>query len=75
MEIADWIFFIDKIKAIIQAELIKTALILAGDAGVRVCSITCDGAVTNIRTLEILGCNIYANSFTNIKNYFIHPRL
>jgi len=33
-------FFIDKIKAVIQAELIKTALILAGDAGVRVCSIT-----------------------------------
>ncbi|EFN61310.1 THAP domain-containing protein 9, partial [Camponotus floridanus] len=26
-------FFIDKIKAVIQAELIKTALILAGDAG------------------------------------------
>ncbi|EFN60692.1 THAP domain-containing protein 9, partial [Camponotus floridanus] len=41
------------------------------DAGVRVCSITC--AVTNIRTLEIFGCNIYANSFTYIKNYFIHP--
>ncbi|GAB1860441.1 THAP-type domain-containing protein [Camponotus japonicus] len=29
-------FFIDKIKAVIQAELIKTALILAGDAGIRI---------------------------------------
>lgn len=66
-------FLIDKIKAIVQAELIKIALTLANDAGVRVRSLTCDGAITNIRTLEILGCKIHVNSFTDIMNYFIHP--
>jgi len=49
-------FLQNKITAIAQAELIKSALIHAYDADLNVCSVTCDGAYTNFSSLKILGC-------------------
>ena len=66
-------FFIAKVTATIQAELIKSALTLASDAGLKTWAITCDGAMVNVSTLQILGCNIQADRFESIKCSFKHP--
>lgn len=57
----------------ILTELIKTALILTAEAGIRVRSITCDGDSTNCSALLNLGCNIFVENYNDIKNFFIHP--
>lgn len=57
----------------ILTELIKTALILTAEAGIRVRSITCDGDSTNCSALQNLGCNIFVENYNDIKNFFIHP--
>lgn len=57
-------FFQNKINNSTQAELIKTALTVTHDAGLRVWGITCDGAFVNFLTMKILGCE-----FENIDTY------
>lgn len=64
--------FLNKITAISQAELVKTALTLAYNAGLTVWGVTCDGAYTNMSTLKLLGCNI-GNNYDEIKCWFEHP--
>lgn len=49
-------FFLNKITAVTQAELVKTALTLTDNAGLTVWGITCDGAYSNLATMKILGC-------------------
>lgn len=57
-------FFQNKINSTTQAELIKSALIVTHEAGLKVWGITCDGAFTNFSTMKILGCE-----FDNIECY------
>lgn len=65
-------FLQNKITAIFQAELIKSALTHAYDFGLNVCSVTCDGAYTNFSSLKILGCE-FGSSYDDIKCWFEHP--
>jgi len=65
-------FLQNKITAIAQAELIKSALTHAYDSGLNVCSVTCDGAYTNFSSLKILGCE-FGSSYDDIKCWFEHP--
>lgn len=51
-------FFVDKVNARVQSELINTALLLTGEKGLRVRSVTCDGCAANISTLTMLGCTV-----------------
>jgi len=51
-------FFQNKISAVTQAQLIKSALTLSHGAGLRVWAVTCDGAYTNFALLKILGCKL-----------------
>lgn len=63
-------FFIDKISANIQAQLVSTALRMLADINVTVRCLTSDGTATNFKTYEILGCDF---NYPNIKSFFKHP--
>lgn len=63
----------NSVEAEIQAELIRTCLCMAADHGLRVWSVTFDGAPTNLRTLELLGCNFSHTDFNKMKVSFKHP--
>lgn len=63
-------FFVNKINANIQAELIKVAIEKLFEIGITVRSITCDGAKSNLATFKLLGCTITGS---NIKGFFEHP--
>lgn len=65
-------FFQNKISAVTQAELIKSALTLSHGAGLRVWAVTCDGAYTNFASLKILGCKL-ENNYSDIQCWFKHP--
>lgn len=52
-------FFKHSMTANTLAELIKTALILTAQSGLKVRAVTCDGDATNCRALHILGANIF----------------
>ena len=65
-------FLQNKCSSSILAELIKSALILSSDAGLKVWGVTCDGTTTNFSAFNLLGCNIY-NSFQCLKSSFKHP--
>lgn len=65
-------FLIDKICASVQAELIKTALTLTAEKGLRIASVTCDGCPANISTLKMLGANL---SMESLDPSFPHPTL
>lgn len=59
-------FFQNKLSAVTQVELIRSALSLSHNAGLRVGGgVTCDGSYTNILSLKILGCVIGDNYLTN----------
>lgn len=67
-------FFQNKINSSTQAELIKTALTVTHDAGLRVWGITCDGAFVNFSTMKILGCEFEnIDAYDNIKCWIDHP--
>lgn len=65
-------FFQNKLSAVTQAELIRSALSLSHNVGLRVWEVTCDGSYTNILSLKILGCVIGDNYHTN-QCWFKHP--
>ncbi|EFN73364.1 THAP domain-containing protein 9, partial [Camponotus floridanus] len=64
-------FFINKINANMQAQLIKCAIEKLYEVGVIVRSLTCDGTKTNLSTFKLLGCNL---STDNMKTFFEHPQ-
>ncbi|KAF0724023.1 Uncharacterized protein FWK35_00030139, partial [Aphis craccivora] len=67
-------FFQNKINTSTQAELIKTALTVAHDAGLRVRGITCDGTYVNFSTMKIFGCEFEnIDIYDNIKCWIDHP--
>lgn len=63
-------FFINKISANVQAQLILTAIRFLSNIDIEVISLTCDGAPTNFATYLNLGCNF---DFPEIKTSFKHP--
>lgn len=54
------------------AELIKTALILTAQSGLRIRAITCDGDTVNCSALQMLGAKIFVEDYKDIKNFFPH---
>ena len=66
-------FYVDKVQSSIQAQLIRTALDLTADNGIRIRSLTFDGAAANVSMANSLGCRI--DSVDNMKCYFMHPSL
>jgi len=56
----------------IQAELVKSALTHAHNAGLTVWSVTCDGTYRHFSTLKLLGCKI-GNNYEDIEGWFEHP--
>lgn len=60
-------FLVDKIDAQMQASLVTTSLQLCQDRGIQVVNITCDGAPSNISTLQKLGGSVPDHPF------FKHP--
>lgn len=63
-------FFINKISADIQTKLIIAAITKLYNVGIIVKSITCDGAATNIKTVNMLGTHF---EIENFKCSFTHP--
>jgi len=63
-------FFQNEINAITQAELIKSALLVTYNAGLRVRGITChSGAFTNFSSMKMLGCTFEdISSYTELKS-------
>lgn len=65
-------FFICKISAAIQKQLIFTAICMLHDIGITVRSLTSDGTNVNVATYEMLGCN-FSDTDNMIPN-FKHPK-
>jgi hypothetical protein len=65
-------FFTDKTTASVQASLIKTALTMAHQHGLKIWCITCDGTTTNLAMFENLGCS-FGTSYDSIVTKFPHP--
>lgn len=65
-------FLIDHVSTNVQLQLLKMALLLCGDAGLRVWSVTCDGAAANIDVMSKLGCR-FGHTFEDINPVFKHP--
>lgn len=66
-------FFTNSLNSTVQAELIRTALCLCHESGIKVWSVTCDGPKVNVATLHKLGCSLFADSYEEILHYFEHP--
>lgn len=66
-------FFLNKITAVTQAELVKTALTLTDNVGLTVWGVICDGAYSNLATMTILGCDFHHKKYEDIKCWFNHP--
>lgn len=66
-------FFTNSLNSTVQAELIRTALCICHENGIKVWSVTCDGPKVNVATLHRLGCSLFADCYDEIKNYFEHP--
>lgn len=67
-------FLTDKLTSTVQAQLIRKALILSGEIGLRVWCITSDGTSPNIATFKLLGC-VFGFSYTSMITKFKHPSL
>lgn len=63
-------FFVNKIDSSIQHQLILIAIEKLSKIGITVRSITCDGCISNIKTLNLLGCNL---SCENMRPFFKNP--
>lgn len=67
-------FFQNKISSVTQAELIKSALVVSHNVGLKVWGITCDGTYTNFASMKILGCQFdKKDSYNDIKCWIDHP--
>lgn len=65
-----YFFIANSLPGELLSELIKTTIILLDEIGVTVRSLTCDGASSNIKAYEYLGCSLDQN---NLKPSFQHP--
>jgi len=64
--------------SVVQSEIIQQAIIKLAKKGITVRSSTCDGAKSNLKTLQLLGCNFNFNNFVNMDSMnipcIIHPK-
>ncbi len=65
-------FLIDKTTASVQASLVKTALTMAHQYGLKVWCVTCDGTTTNLAMFELLECS-FGTTYETIVTVFSHP--
>jgi hypothetical protein len=65
-------FLADKMSSRTQAKLVRTALGMAAEAGLRVWSVTTDGTIVNISMFRELGCN-FTTSLQTMITKFKHP--
>lgn len=66
-------WFVDKIKAAVQAQLVKIAITECQKYKINVLSVICDGAYANSSTFKILGCKLN-EEFSDLKpNFRIDP--
>ncbi len=65
-------FLADKMSSKTQAKLVRTALRMAAEAGLRVWSVTTDGTSVNISMFRELGCN-FTTSLQTMITKFKHP--
>ncbi len=65
-------FLADKMSSKTQAKLVRTALGMAAEAGLRVWSVTTDGISVNISMFRELGCN-FTTSLQTMITKFKHP--
>ncbi|KAF0715996.1 THAP domain-containing protein 1-like isoform X5, partial [Aphis craccivora] len=54
-------FFVNKINSSVLSTLITSAISKLYDIGIRIWSVTCDGASSNVQCFKKLGCNFNAN--------------
>jgi hypothetical protein len=64
-------FFVNKITSSLQKQFLLLAIEKLFNIGIIVRSITCDGCITNLKTIQILGCNL---SPDNMCAKFEHPQ-
>jgi hypothetical protein len=67
-------FLIDKLSASVQAELVRKALVLTAEIGLKVWCITSDGTSSNVATFKLLGC-IFGLTYKSMITKFKHPTL
>ena len=65
-------FLANKMSSKTQAQLVRIALNMAAEAGLRVWSVTTDGTTVNISMFRELGCN-FTTSFNSMVTKFKHP--
>lgn len=64
-------FFVDKVNATVQTNLVRTLLELSADLGIRIRNITSDGASCNQSMYSMLGCDLNPK---NPRPWFNHLR-
>jgi hypothetical protein len=64
-------FLVDHVSINVQIQLVRMALSLCADSGLRVWSITCDGTAANIDMMSKLGCK-FGYTFDDIIPVFKH---
>ncbi len=67
-------FLIDKLSASVQAELVRKALTLTAEIGLKVWCITSDGTSSNVATFKLLGC-VFGLTYESMITKFKHPTL
>lgn len=65
-------FFINSITSSVQCELVKNALSLCQQSGIKVWSVTCDGAYVNLATMNLLGCELFVTEYHKLRCSFKH---
>ena len=65
-------FLVDKISAGNQTKLVKMALEMAAEAGLKVWSVTADGTAVNLNTFQQLGCQ-FGTTYNSMVTKFKHP--
>ncbi len=65
-------FLTDKLSSNVQTQLVKIALLKTNKIGLRVWSVTCEGASTNLDMFKKLGCK-FGKDFNSTASKFKHP--
>jgi len=66
-------FLKSRMSALTQVQLVKSALTLSKELGLKVWSVTCDGTSVNFSMFEQLGYKIFGSNYENIQSKFKHP--
>lgn len=62
-------WFVDKIKATVQSQLVRMAITDCNAFGIKIINVTCDGAYVNGSTFKLLGCDL-DQPYDSIKSDF-----